>query len=545
MTVRRLGAALGGLAACLIALPSGAIAAPGDLTYEGCIAETGAGGCVDPALDSLDGVRALAVSADGNNVYTASGPDDSITSFTRAADGSLSFLGCVANAGANGCVDPAHDSLDFATGVDVSPDGGDVYAISGSGAAVSHFDRDPATGALTLADCVSNGGLHGCVAAPTGTFASGMDVTVSPDGNHVYVVAANTITNLSRGAGGALTWVNCISTNSFGIAACAHPPNDSFLGADQITVSPDGTSAYVTSSPDGGATVTTLRRDPATGTLTWVACNSNARAGCDTSGLQTLNGANGVVVTPDNSAVYVAGSLNDSVVRFARNPATGVLSFGSCIAEAGAHGCADPPTDSLDGPIGLALGPGAADLYVTASSDRSVTHLRTVASGAPTFSNCVADFGASGCADPPTDSMNASFAVVATADGKNVYSVAPFSDAVNGFAVEPTPPPDTTPPPDPTPPGATPDTTPPETTIDKGPKKRSTKRKAKFLFSSSEAGSTFECKLDKKSFAPCSSPKKLKRLKPKKHNFQVRAIDAAGNPDLSPAVKKFKVLEKR
>jgi hypothetical protein len=37
----------------------------------------------------------------------------------------------------------------------------------------------------------------------------------------------------------------------------------------------------------------------------------------------------------------------------------------------------------------------------------------------------------------------------------------------------------------------------------------------------------------------------VKKLKAKKHKFLVRAKDAAGNVDASPAVKKFKVLEKK
>jgi hypothetical protein len=82
----------------------------------------------------------------------------------------------------------------------------------------------------------------------------------------------------------------------------------------------------------------------------------------------------------------------------------------------------------------------------------------------------------------------------------------------------------------------------PETTIVKGPKARSRKRTAKFRFVSSEAGSTFQCKLDKKPFKPCRSPKKYKRLKPGKHVFQVRAIDAAGNRDKTPARRRFRVL---
>jgi hypothetical protein len=87
------------------------------------------------------------------------------------------------------------------------------------------------------------------------------------------------------------------------------------------------------------------------------------------------------------------------------------------------------------------------------------------------------------------------------------------------------------------------DTVAPETTITKKPKKKSTKRKAKFKFESSEDGSTFECKLDKKPFKPCASPFK-KKVKPKKHKFKVRAIDAAGNVDPTPAKAKFKVLKR-
>jgi hypothetical protein len=66
--------------------------------------------------------------------------------------------------------------------------------------------------------------------------------------------------------------------------------------------------------------------------------------------------------------------------------------------------------------------------------------------------------------------------------------------------------------------------------------------KVKFKFSSSEPGSSFECKLDKKKYKPCKSPKKYKRLKRGKHKFKVRATDAAGNTDPSPAKDKFKVV---
>jgi CSLREA domain-containing protein len=86
------------------------------------------------------------------------------------------------------------------------------------------------------------------------------------------------------------------------------------------------------------------------------------------------------------------------------------------------------------------------------------------------------------------------------------------------------------------------DKTAPQTTI---LKKKIKGRTAKFKFVSSEAGSTFECRLDKKKFKPCRSPKKYKRLKPGKHVFEVRAIDAARNKDKTPATRKFRVSRRR
>jgi hypothetical protein len=64
---------------------------------------------------------------------------------------------------------------------------------------------------------------------------------------------------------------------------------------------------------------------------------------------------------------------------------------------------------------------------------------------------------------------------------------------------------------------------------------------AKFKFTSNEPGSTFQCKLDKRKFKPCSSPKKYKHLSDGKHKFKVRAVDKAGNVDASPAKKKFTI----
>jgi hypothetical protein len=97
------------------------------------------------------------------------------------------------------------------------------------------------------------------------------------------------------------------------------------------------------------------------------------------------------------------------------------------------------------------------------------------------------------------------------------------------------------PPPEPPPGGVNADTTPPQTKIVKGPGKKLSKGKAKFSFSSSEANSTFTCKLDGKKPARCRSPKSYKGLKPGRHTFRAWATDAAGNKDPTAAKRTFRV----
>ena len=79
------------------------------------------------------------------------------------------------------------------------------------------------------------------------------------------------------------------------------------------------------------------------------------------------------------------------------------------------------------------------------------------------------------------------------------------------------------------------DTSPPETAIDSGPSGTFTNSSASFTFSSSETGSTFECSLDAGAFGSCTSPKSYSGLSDGSHTFSVRAIDAAGNVDATPA----------
>ena len=85
------------------------------------------------------------------------------------------------------------------------------------------------------------------------------------------------------------------------------------------------------------------------------------------------------------------------------------------------------------------------------------------------------------------------------------------------------------------------DTTAPQSTIDSGPTATTSDSTPTFTFSSNESGSTFECRIDVGSFAPCNSPYTAAVLADGAHGFEVKATDSAGNTDSTPASRSFVV----
>ena len=85
------------------------------------------------------------------------------------------------------------------------------------------------------------------------------------------------------------------------------------------------------------------------------------------------------------------------------------------------------------------------------------------------------------------------------------------------------------------------DTTPPETMITAGPTGTTADPTPTVEFSS-EPGSTFECRVDSAAFETCTSPHTTAALGNGSHTFEVRATDASGNTDPSPASRGFVVV---
>lgn len=85
------------------------------------------------------------------------------------------------------------------------------------------------------------------------------------------------------------------------------------------------------------------------------------------------------------------------------------------------------------------------------------------------------------------------------------------------------------------------DTLAPDTTITAGPSAATNTNSASFSFSATEAGSTFACSLDNAVFSACTSPKNYNNLSNGSHTFQVRATDAIGNTDSTPASRTWTI----
>jgi hypothetical protein len=89
------------------------------------------------------------------------------------------------------------------------------------------------------------------------------------------------------------------------------------------------------------------------------------------------------------------------------------------------------------------------------------------------------------------------------------------------------------------------DATAPQTTIVSGPRRRTSDFDPTFAFAAGEPGATFACRIDARPFAPCTSPHTTRLLRPGRHSFRVRAVDAVGNADSTPAARKFRAVPDR
>jgi 6-phosphogluconolactonase (cycloisomerase 2 family) len=432
------------LALLLCALAPSALASAA--SPPGTLAElAGAGGCVSvqsalgctPAR-GLDDARAVALSPDGLSLYVAAATPAAVTSFSVApGNGLLQQLnlgaGCLASTAQDGC--GTGRALEGASSIVVSPDNLHVYVASATAGSVTSFARQP-NGSLVqlagVAGCISTGTGTGCSSA---TSLGGADaVAISPDGRFVYAAGgtADSLLTFSRDAAtGRLTQLA-------GAAGCLRPSRTDcgpVTGLDApaaIALSPDGTSLYVASA---AGTLTAFQRDPTTGVLTQLppgaGCLSDgALDGCTAVG--GLARVSAVALTPDGRTLIAAGTDDDAVVSFRRDPATGALTRASCVsASAATTGCT--ASALVGGPRGLVVKSNGLIVWVAASRADSIVTLQIdPTSGVLTPSagpgGCLRRLASSDCR--AARALDDPRGLAASADGSHVYAVGAQSDGI-------------------------------------------------------------------------------------------------------------------
>ena len=226
------------------AAASPAAGAVGQLTYDGCLGDTGAQGCIDLPKEPIGAVGDVALSPDGRSVYVTGHNGDSISHFFRdPATGQLAFDGCLNNDGSQNCGDLPNAPLNGAAGVAVSPDGRSVYVTAHFGSAVLHFFREPA-GQLFYDGCLANDATNGCVELQGAPLQGAAGVAVSPDSASVYVAGGDAVVMFAaNGPAGQIVYAGCL--NSHGLSYCVDVPGAPLANASDIAVSPDGRVVYV------------------------------------------------------------------------------------------------------------------------------------------------------------------------------------------------------------------------------------------------------------------------------------------------------------
>ena len=142
-----------------------------------------------------------------------------------------------------------------------------------------------------------------------------------------------------------------------------------------VAVSPDGDSVYVASDFDDA--VVSFDRNSATGRLSGRGCIADRgdAVGCGATE-KGLKGARGIAVSPDGLSAYTTSSTDGAVVSFDRNPSRGALVGRGCIADDGSPAGCGQTTTGLVGARRVAVSPDGRSVYATGFSSFAIVRFR-------------------------------------------------------------------------------------------------------------------------------------------------------------------------
>jgi DNA-binding beta-propeller fold protein YncE len=313
-------------------------------------------------------------------------------------------------------------------------------------------------------------GADGCLVAPgsksadNGTEDCGAGkalvgasaVAISPDGQNVYVASGTAGTTQASSFGslailrrnaatGAISETGCLSsdgTDGRDGASGACVPTPALLGADGVTVSPDGLTVFVTANISGS--VVAFAREPATGSLTNLGCfQYRPPHGSKCPPANVFQSAAAVVSSADSKALYVAAPTQGAISTLIAGEVTAPSGAPASPAAAGTVASIFGPlptteflgnpcvaVNGFDGSCGvgiatrgldaLTLSPDGAQLYAAAPGSEAVDVFTHDATGTLTESSCLKVSAPPGLCRS-SKLMNTPTELSISPDGRNVY----------------------------------------------------------------------------------------------------------------------------
>jgi hypothetical protein len=358
---------------------------------------------------------AAAISPDGRWLYLVSGSfhGSVIARFSRdPLSGALTYVDCLTGdtepgpTGVLACTPiPSAtrggygSGLNELSGIAVSPNGRHVYVTADLDESLTTFGRDPASGALSFAGCLSsNDRATACRQVSVGhRLLDGVDSPLlSPDGKYLYAAAsgAATIDSFAIGAAGKPSFAGCLGGGG-DQHGCRYGrgPVSALEQPTGLAATADGRFLYATS---GYGSVLVLRRKAANGALIPASCLSGSTDQRRACGLtpgsaayaktSVLSGIRAPVLSADGRKLLAAVRTQDAIVELRRSAHSGALSFKGCttgnlrIAAKGV--CkAIPGATKNGGASGMykmtALAPGPSGLlYAASEGDATVWAVR-------------------------------------------------------------------------------------------------------------------------------------------------------------------------
>ena len=197
----------------------------------------------DLGVNGLDGAFDVAISPDGYDVYVVSSPSTSpggggtVALFDRAPwyNGRLTYNTYYSDGGDR--------LLDRPVAVALSPSGAQVYVVSYYDDALMVFDRNQSTGALTVAQSLTDGGAIDGLNGPSG-------VAVSPNGSQIYVASvldSALVVFEPDPVSGDWQFASAYIDGQDGL--------DGLSGASKVATTPTGKHVYVTGYLDNAIVV--------------------------------------------------------------------------------------------------------------------------------------------------------------------------------------------------------------------------------------------------------------------------------------------------